>query len=237
MITAKEARERALSFLSERGLEREFIENASVTVDRAEKLIEISREQNPQKILEIGTFVGVSTAVLGLCLPETQIVCVDADFPVEFQNVLCLKQFKIKNHQQTNLYFVEQLLKHFGILKRFTLKRGFFSCCLANKQELDKAASYGIKLEDRAIIGPEVCEEYGLFDLAFLDGDHRKEAVKQDLTLLSGYIRSGGAIVLDDVGLDYWGREVRRGVEEFLQEHPQKQFKIEGQIGSIVINN
>ncbi len=166
-------------------------------------------------------------------MPETQIVCVDADFPVEFQNVLCRKQFEIKNHQETNLYFVEQLLKHLGILQRFTLKRGFFSCCLANKEELDKVANYGIKRE--GIIGGEVGEEYGPFDLAFLDADHRKEAVKQDLTLLSGYVKSGGAIVLDDMGWDYWGQEVRQGVEEFLQEHPQKQFKIEGEIGFISI--
>lgn len=235
MITAKEAREQALSFLSRQGLEREFIENVSLKLDDAEKLIDFSSQKNPKKILEIGTFVGVSTAVLGLCLPEAKIVCVDADFPVELQNLLCLKQFEIKNHQQTNLDFVEQVVKHFGMLKRFTLKRGFFSGCLANKQELDKVVNYGIKLEDREIIGREVCEEYGPFDLAFLDGDHRTEAVKQDLMLLSGYIKPGGAIVLHDVGLDYWGREVRRGVEEFLQEHPQKEFKIEGEIGFLLI--
>ncbi|MCL2934158.1 MAG: hypothetical protein MGG11_18520 [Trichodesmium sp. MAG_R03] len=78
----KEAREKALSFLSEEGLEREFIENMSIKLDDAEKLINISCHKQPQKILEIGTFVGVSTAVLGLCLPETEIVCIDADFPV-----------------------------------------------------------------------------------------------------------------------------------------------------------
>ncbi|MGD1703025.1 hypothetical protein [Dapis sp. BLCC M229] len=49
--------------------------------------------------------------------------------------------------------------------------------------------NYGIKLEDREIIGLEICEKYRPFDIAFLDGDHRKEAVKQDLILLSRYIR------------------------------------------------
>ena len=82
--------------------------------------------------------------------------------------------------------------------------------------------NYGIVPEDRKIIGPEVCEKYRPFDMAFLDGDHRKEAVKQDLILLSSYIRPGGGIVLHDVGLDYWGQEVRQGVEQFLKEHPQK---------------
>ncbi|NEQ72333.1 MAG: hypothetical protein F6K23_04115 [Okeania sp. SIO2C9] len=92
MITVKEAREQALSFLSQQGLEREFIENASVKLDDAEKLINISRQKNPQKTLEIGTFVGVSTTVLGLCLPESKIVCVDADLLVELLNILCVKQ-------------------------------------------------------------------------------------------------------------------------------------------------
>lgn len=233
MITPKAAREQALSFLSSQGLERDFLENVSLTVERAEKLVEISRAKNPQKILEIGTFVGVSTAVLGLCLPETQIVCVDADFPVEFQNILCRKQFEIKNHQQTNLYFVEKVLHHLGILQRFSLNSGFFSCCLANQEEIDKATNYGINIQNKKIIGKEICDKYGLFDLAFLDGDHRKEAVKQDLILLSSYMKPGGMIVLDDVGLDYWGLEVRQGVEEFLQENPQHKFNIEGNIGSI----
>ncbi len=39
MITPKEARERALSFLARQELEREFLENVSLTVARAEKLM------------------------------------------------------------------------------------------------------------------------------------------------------------------------------------------------------
>ena len=234
MITVKEAREKALHFLSEQGLEREFLENVSIKLDDAEKLINISRHKQPQKILEVGTFVGVSTAVLGLCLPETKIVCIDADFPVELQNILCVKQFKIDN-QKTNLYFVEKVLLYLKILTKFTLKRGFFSCFFPNEKDLNKVVNYGIKPEDRKIIGPEVCEKYGPFDLGFLDGNHRKEAVKQDLTLLSSYIRPGGEIVLHDVGLDYWGQEVRQGVEQFFKEHPQKKFRIEGEIGLISV--
>ncbi len=51
MITVKEVREKALSFLREQGLEREFIEHVLVKVDDAEKLINISRQKQPQKIL------------------------------------------------------------------------------------------------------------------------------------------------------------------------------------------
>ena len=68
-----------------------------------------------------------------------------------------------------------------------------------------------------------------------LDRDHRKEAVKQDLTLLSSYIRLGGEIVLHDVSINYQGQEVRQGVEQFFKEHPQKKFRIEGEIGLISV--
>ncbi len=51
MITVKEVREKALSFLSEQGLEREFIENVSVKLDDLEKLINISSQKQRQKIL------------------------------------------------------------------------------------------------------------------------------------------------------------------------------------------
>jgi hypothetical protein len=35
------------------------------------------------------------------------------------------------------------------------------------------------------------------------------------------------------MGLDYWGQEVRQGVKNFLKQHPQKEFRIEGEIGLI----
>ena len=167
-----------------------------------------------------------------MCLAETEIICIDADFPVELQNILWVKEFEIDN-QKTNLYFVERVLLHLKIFTRFTLKRGFFSCCFPNEEDLDKVLNYGIKPEERKIIGPEICQQYRPFDLAFLDGDHRKEAVEQDLILLSNYIRPGGRIVLHDMGLDYWGQEVRQGVKNFLKQHPQKEFRIEGEIGLI----
>ena len=60
-----------------------------------------------------------------MCLAETEIICIDADFPVELQNILWVKEFEIDN-QKTNLYFVERVLLHLKIFTRFTLKRGFF---------------------------------------------------------------------------------------------------------------
>ena len=57
--------------------------------------------------------------------------------------------------------------------------------------------------------------------------------LKKNIKLLSSYIRPGGRIVLHDMGLNYWGQEVRQGVKKFFKQHPQKEFPIEGDIGLI----
>ena len=232
MIKPEEAREQALSFLSQQGLEYEFVENASLKIDDAKELIQIIKEQNPQKILEIGTFVGVSSAVLGLCVPQAQIVCIDADLPVEAQNALCLRKFNIHN-KSTNLDFVAKLINYLGIAERFTLHRGYFSCCFPHEEDRQKLINNGIDIKASEIIGQRICEEYGPFEVVFLDADHRTAAVKSDLELLFPYVVPGGIIILHDVGSDYWGEQVRSAVQDFLEQYPESKFHLRGEIGFI----
>ena len=232
MIKPEEAREQALSFLSQQGLDYKFIENASLKIDDAKELIRIIKERNPQKILEIGTFVGVSSAVLGLCVPEAQIVCIDSDLPVKAQNFICLRKFNISN-KSTNLDFVAKLINYLGIAERFTLHRGYFSCCFPDEEDRQKLINNGIEIKPSEIIGQHICEKYGLFEVVFLDADHRTAAVKSDLKLLFPYVVSGGIIILHDVGLDYWGEQVRSGVQAFLEQYPESKFHLRGDIGFI----
>ncbi|MEC4892904.1 MAG: class I SAM-dependent methyltransferase [Oscillatoria sp. PMC 1051.18] len=224
------AYQQALEILTQKGLQREFIENASLKINHARQLIEIGREKKPSKILEIGIFVGVSSAILGLCLPETHIVSIDPGLPVEIQDILAVRKFNIQE-KRTNLSFVSELLNDLKIADRFTLTKGFFSCCFPNQEDREKVVNYGIKLDKNQIVGKHICEQYQPFDLVFLDADHRTSAVASDLKLVYPYLASGGKIILHDVGLDYWGKQVRRGVEEFLAENSQVKFEIEGEIG------
>lgn len=234
MIQPELAREQALSFLAQEGLERDFIENVSLKIDDAQAIINLAQEKSPQKILEIGTFVGVSSAVLGLCLPQAEIVCIDADFPVEVQNILSLRKFAVSN-QLTNLYFVDKIVNHFDIADRFSLHRGFFSCFFPHEEDRCKLTNSGIDIQNPEIVGQRICEESGPFEVVFLDADHRRAAVKSDLEVLFPYVVPGGMIILHDVGLDYWGQEVRAGVQDFLEKHqyPQSQFQIRGEVGVI----
>lgn len=232
MIKPEEAREQALSYLSQQGLEYKFIENSSLKIDDAQELIKIIKEHNPQKILEIGTFVGISSAVLGLCVPQAQIVCIDSDLPIEAQNFLCLQKFKVSN-ESTNLNFVAKLINYLGIAERFTLHRGYFSCCFPDVEDRQKLINNGIEIKTAEIIGQRICEEYGPFEVVFLDADHRKSAVKSDLAILFPYIAPGGIVILHDVGLDYWGKQVRAGVKDFLEQYPECKFHRRGEIGFI----
>lgn len=169
--------------------------------------------------------MGVSSAVLGLCVPQAQIVSIDSDLPVEAQNLLCLRKFHVSN-KFTNLSFVAKLINYLGIADRFTLHQGYFSCCFPAQENHQKLTDNGIEIETSEIIGQRICEEYGPFEVVFLDADHRTAAVKSDLNLLFPYVLSGGIIILHDVGSDYWGEQVRSGVQDFLEQYRESKFQI-----------
>ncbi|MGK7900640.1 MAG: O-methyltransferase [Hormoscilla sp.] len=232
MITPEFARAQAIDFLTRQGLDRAFVENSSITIEDAQEIFNIVEAENPRKILEIGTFVGVSSAVLGLGAPQAEIVCIDADLPAIAQNLLCLRQFDDVRDRRTNLDFVSQVVEHFGMAKRFTLKSGFFSCCFPEDEDRNKLSVGEIELTG-SIIGQEICEQFGPFDMAFLDADHRKAAVFSDLTVLYPHVKPGGAIVLDDAGEDFWGQQVKAAMREFLELHPEIPFEVRGDIGII----
>ena len=231
MISPELARERAISFLTRQGLDRDFVENASIKLEDAQNIVNIILAQNPRQILEIGTFVGVSSAVLGLCVPSARIICIDPGLPVVAQNLLCLRQFEVSD-RRTTLDFVSQLVAGLGLSERFSLHRGFFSCCFP--VEADRTKLVDGKIEITAeIIGERVCQEFGPFDMAFLDADHRTEAVYSDLNVLYPHIKLGGSIVLHDAGEDFWGQQVKAAVGKFLGERTELTFEARGDIGII----
>jgi predicted O-methyltransferase YrrM len=78
---------------------------------------------------------------------------------------------------------------------------GFGHCGL---QVLDEAGVAGIVhhyAEPSQIVLPKLCSENRRFDLAFVDGNHRFDAVFVDLYFLGRLVRPGGVIFLDDYHL------------------------------------
>ncbi len=227
----KEARELAISFLCQEGLAREFVENASLKPEDAQTLVRLLEQKTPSKILEVGTFVGVSSVVLGLCFPPAQVFCVDPNLPTGIMNQLCVKQFQIPDYNRPMLDFVAAGLVHAAVMDRFKLYPGFFSCCFPNQSDRQKVMEYGIDLAADNIIGLQVCETHAPFDAVFLDADHRTPAVLSDLLLLHSYIASDGTIVLHDMGEDFWGKQVQAGVDLFLRQHPEFTLEHYGELG------
>lgn len=62
------------------------------------------------------------------------------------------------------------------------------------------------------LVLPELLVEGRVFDLAFIDGDHRFDAVMLDLYYLHRLVKPGGLIVLDDV----WMPSVRMAATYFV---------------------
>ena len=63
--------------------------------------------------------------------------------------------------------------------------------------------------QESQIVLPRLLEEGRMFDLAFVDGNHRFEAVFLDLVYAGRLLREGGVVVVDDMQLP----AIRRAVE------------------------
>lgn len=77
----------------------------------------------------------------------------------------------------------------------------FGNCAL---QFLDEAGVAGLVVhhaEQSQLVLPRLCGEGQRFDLAFVDGNHRFDAVFVDLFYLGRLVRPGGIIFLDDYHL------------------------------------
>ena len=70
------------------------------------------------------------------------------------------------------------------------------------------------------VIGPDICNKYGPFDLIFIDGLHYEKAVYSDLCLAVEHLSNNGIIALHDL-MGRWGGNVRRAVFQFLDKNTQ----------------
>ncbi|MDJ1167961.1 class I SAM-dependent methyltransferase [Roseofilum sp. BLCC_M154] len=232
-LSPQDARQLALSFLAQVGLNREFVENASLKPEDADILVNFCPNSDRGKILEVGTFVGVSSVVLGLCFPDSEVICVDPGLPTGLMNGLCVRKFEIPDYPETMLSFVEAALMHVGVRDRFQIYQGFFSCCFPDAGDRQTVIDYGINLNHYPTIGPQVCQAHGPFKTIFLDADHRTQAVLSDLLLLSSHVAADGVIILHDMGEDFWGQQVREGVDQFLRLHPEFYLEQQGDLGRL----
>ncbi|RYG38962.1 MAG: hypothetical protein EON93_00990 [Burkholderiales bacterium] len=172
---------------------------------------------NPKKIIEVGTFVGVSTMLLALACPDAHIFTVDPDFPLSVEMSSAGSGFAGVDHGATTHDIARLVAIRLGVQDRITFVRGGFAVGDTFSSILTKGG------EKTPIVGPELCAKEGPFDFAFIDGLHSADAVAADLELVEPALKPGSQIVLHDC-IGFWGASVRSGIFEFLRHHPEYVF-------------
>lgn len=214
----------AMAYLVQKGLPIKILKNDCITDEEA---IEISLRvtaQNPTQILEIGTFVGLSSALLLLSAPEnTRLVCVDPNLPISYH----IGQGFFSDSMRT-LYFANSLFDFFNLSSRVVLIEGFSSSY--SEKFYQKQLLSGQYWEQKTNVVREKLLTFGKFEVIFIDGDHHTEAVSSDLFLAAQILADNGIIILHDVKYK-WGRQVRAGVARFLKLNSDFQYTFVDNLG------
>lgn len=91
-------------------------------------------------------------------------------------------------------------------------RSGFADCGLQALREAGLAALVEHRAEPSHLALPALLREGRQFDLAFVDGNHRFDAVFVDIYYLARLVRRGGLVILDDYGMP----AVRRAASFFI---------------------
>src|SRR5256714_7327804 len=215
--------QKVFEYFLEQGFPEALLRFVCINSYEASQISAIIERINPRTMLEIGTFIGLSTGVLVQASPADSIlVCVDPGLPV---NVLSERFHYFES--RGSLWFVRNMLAHFEKLQKTVVLEGCFIPMSALYR--DRLLAHGGNPERVAVIGESV-RDFAPYDLVFVDGDHNEESVYADLSLVCHYISEDALIILHDLSGD-WGIHVFSGVSKFLQEHPEFSVRIHENLG------
>jgi len=176
----------------------------------APDLLTVAHKAKPEKILEVGTYVGVSTMLLALSCPRARIFTVDPDLPLEIEMGATGSSVANVESRATTHAIARAAAKKLGVEDRITFVKGGFSVRETFSSTLTTS---GAKAK---LAGPKLCKDEGPFDFVFIDGLHTSEAVAADLQLGAKHLAASGVMVLHDC-VGFWGANVRAGVMEFIR--------------------
>jgi predicted O-methyltransferase YrrM len=181
----------------------------------AQMLVEQVSRYHPKRVLEVGTYVGVSTLLLAITADgETSIVSVDPNLPLEIEMGSMGSALGRLDGARRTQDVAQAVAHHMGVDRRIRFVEGGFAT----------GATFASARNDlRAqvpIVGLKVSQEFGPFDLIFIDGLHYAAVVEADLRMAANALAPGGTILMHDC-IGMWGTNVRAGIYRFLDEHPQ----------------
>lgn len=220
----------AYNYLYQEGIPERFIRHVCITESDADIIAESVKQNQPKRILEVGTFIGLSTGVIALAAPEnTTLVCVDVNLPISLHRFVGSGDYYTDDTTPA-LTYVRKLLETLRPNIEFILIEGFFSKPLPI-HIMKNLVKHWADACNIHIIGHSI-KQFAPFDIIFIDGDHSSEGVESDLLLASQYLTYEGEIIMHDV-IENWGESVRKGIQNFLSQKAQYQLCEVGNIGII----
>ena len=206
--------DRIASVYSALGFPPDLVAHWSLPRPDAARLIAELTTARPANILEVGTFVGFSTLLMATYAPpDATIHSVDPNFPLNVELDAMNTRTADADVSLRPQEVARRAAERLGLARGLTFHAGGFAVGATFSSMKSQPT------ETAAVIGPEVCERYGPFDLVFIDGLHYSHAVLSDLRLAGRHLAPDGRIVLHDL-IGMWGSNVRRAVYQFLLERP-----------------
>jgi predicted O-methyltransferase YrrM len=155
--------------------------------------------------LEIGCFEGLTSNYIAdnLLSPKGKLICVDPLTDNYLNNNLT--GFDVENNNTIYKYFNNQY-------ERF----------ISNTQHYVSLGKIELYRDISELVFPKLIEKYeNLFDLIYIDGDHRASAVYIDAVNSLKLCKPNGYIIFDDYawGEMYNEESTRVGIDKFLNEY------------------
>jgi predicted O-methyltransferase YrrM len=207
-----------IEVFTELGYPQKLIEQWTLPQQDARTIVEVIQEWHPRNILEVGTFVGLTTLLLALVSPsDTHIHTIDPNFPLQIEMGAMRSRIYDSDADMRTQELALQAAKRLEVEDKITFHTGGFSTA-------NTFATYNTDPSSMVqIVGPKVCGRHGPFDFIFIDGLHYEEDVYSDVNLAAEHLMSPGLIALHDV-MGPWGSNVRRAVYRFLDHHDEFSF-------------
>jgi predicted O-methyltransferase YrrM len=206
-----------LTAYEELGYPAEIVNTWAIGHNDAPDLMAIAESVNPSRILEVGTYVGVSTMLIALACPGAHIFTVDPDLPLKIEMGATGSSVANVDSSATTHAIARAAAEKLGVADRITFVKGGYSVRETFSSTL---TSKGSKAK---LAGPKLCKDEGPFDFIFIDGLHTAEAVAADLQLSAKHLTPTGIMALHDC-IGFWGANVRAGVLEFIRRNPSYRF-------------
>ena len=200
------------------GFPREVVTNWTLPKADVDGLLAQFDATRPLRVLEVGTFVGLSTLLIAAhCHPDTLIHTVDPNFPLSVE----------LGSMKTPLAGCDPTMKQQALAALAAREMGLADHIVFHAGGFATGASFAsardASTQSVPVVGPAVCAAHGPFDMIFLDGLHYESTVYADLVLAAAHLAVGGRIVLHDV-IGRWGSNVRRAAWRFVETNSGFRF-------------